>query len=135
MMKKMIAVGLMGMGFVVAQGCAVEPGGAEETSAVSGELNNACYSMQGINTTKRLFGGRDGHRVGPLGYAERSRRFPVTRLTFEVRVVDLSQQQQLRQHQGAILGQQDFTVDQNILPEHFVLRVTWWRPSVANRTC
>ena len=76
MMKKMIAVGLMGMGFRRGAGLR---GGArwwlEETSAVSGELNNNLLFDAGHQHDQGLFGGRDGHRVGPLGYAERSPGF------------------------------------------------------------
>jgi hypothetical protein len=109
-MKKMIAVGLMGMGFVVAQGCAVEPGGAEETSAASGELSSTCNSMQGINTTKASLAVAMALELG--------RWDPLNDLVVSGSKVALKSGVTCLKNNcantKAILGQQDFTVDQNI---------------------
>ena len=53
MIKKLMALGLMGMGFVVAQGCAVEQGSSEETGvAADAVVNAACYTNSGLKPTK-----------------------------------------------------------------------------------
>src|SRR6478752_6719901 len=52
MIKQVLAMGLMGMGFVVAQGCAVEQGSEESIGVADAAVGTQCYSMQGINTTK-----------------------------------------------------------------------------------
>ena len=51
MIKKLMALGLMGMGFVAAQGCAVEQGASEETG-VAADAVSACYTNYGLNPTK-----------------------------------------------------------------------------------
>ena len=51
MIKKLMAVGLMGLGLVAAQGCAVEQGTSEETG-VAADAVSACYTNYGVNTTK-----------------------------------------------------------------------------------
>jgi hypothetical protein len=111
MMKKVLAMGLMGMGFVVAQGCAVEQGSGEENTVASeAAVGSVCYSMQGINTTKASLAVAMGIELG--------RWDAVNDLVVSGSKVALKSGVTCVKNNcantKAILGQQDFTTDQNI---------------------
>ncbi|HYQ41378.1 MAG TPA: hypothetical protein VER11_05415 [Polyangiaceae bacterium] len=111
MMKKVLAMGLMGMGFVVAQGCAVEQGADEQASTASdGVVSTQCYSMQGINTTKASLAVAMGIELG--------RWDSLSDLVISGSKVVLKSGVTCVKNNcantKAILGQQDYTVDQNV---------------------
>jgi hypothetical protein len=108
MMKKMIAMGLMGMGFVVAQGCAV--GAVEDTSTVASELASACYNQQGIHTTKASLAVAMGIE---LGRWDTLNDLVVTNNKVYLKSTAVCIKNNCA-NTKAILGQQDFTPDQNV---------------------
>ncbi|HEY0467585.1 MAG TPA: hypothetical protein VGC79_25470 [Polyangiaceae bacterium] len=110
MMKKMIATGLMGIGFIVAQGCAVEQGADEQTGNLANELNNQCYSMQGINTTKASLAVAMGIELGRWDTVN-DLQVSGNKVILKPGVTCLKNN---CANTKAILGQQDFTADQNV---------------------
>jgi hypothetical protein len=109
-MKKMLATALMGMGFVVAQGCAVGQGSDEQTAVASEDLvNSQCYSMQGINTTKASLAVAMGIELGRWDTLN-DLQVSGSKVILKPGVTCIKDN---CANTKAILGQQDFTVDQN----------------------
>ena len=109
-MKKMIAAGLMGLGFVAAQGCMAEQGTDEQAGVATGELAAACNSMQGINTTKASLAVAMGIE---LGRWDTINDLQVTNNKVTLKSTAVCVKNNCA-NTKAILGQQDFTADQNV---------------------
>ncbi len=109
-MKKMIAMGLMGLGFVAAQGCAVEQGAEEQTGSVTGELSSQCNSMQGVQTTKASLAVAMGIELGRWDTAN-DLVVSGNKVILKPGITCLKNN---CANTKAILGQQDFTADQNV---------------------
>src|SRR6478752_3232779 len=109
-LKKMIAAGLMGLGFVAAQGCMAEQGTDEQAGVATGELAAACNSMQGINTTKASLAVAMGIE---LGRWDTINDLQVTNNKVTLKSTAVCVKNNCA-NTKAILGQQDFTADQNV---------------------
>jgi len=110
MMKQIMAMGLMGIGLVVAQGCAVEQGAGEQTAtAAAAVVGTQCYSMQGINTTKASLAVAMGIELGRWD-APNDLVVSGNKVALKQGVTCVSNN---CANTKAILGQQDFTADQN----------------------
>ncbi|HYQ00253.1 MAG TPA: hypothetical protein VER96_16365 [Polyangiaceae bacterium] len=110
MIKQVLAMGLMGMGFVVAQGCAVEQGSEESTGVADAAVGTQCYSMQGINTTKASLAVAMGIELGRWDTLN-DLVVSNNKVTLKPGVTCIANN---CANTKAILGQQDFTADQNV---------------------
>jgi hypothetical protein len=110
-MKKMIAASLMGMGLIAVQGCVAEQGTEDQAGVASADLvNSQCYSMQGINTTKASLAVAMGIELGRWDTIN-DLQISGNKVVLKPGVTCIKNN---CKNTKAILGQQDFTVDQNI---------------------
>jgi hypothetical protein len=109
-MKKIASVCLMAIGVVVAQGCVASQGAEEETSITSDGLSSTCYSMQGINTTKASLMVAMGIELGRWDTLN-DLAVSGSKVVLKSGVTCINNN---CANTKAILGQQDFTADQNV---------------------
>ena len=109
-MKKIASMCLMAMGVVVAQGCVAGTGTEDQAASTTEGVSSSCYSMQGINTTKASLMVAMGIELG--------RWDTLNDLVVSGNKVSLKSGVTCLVNNcantKAILGQQDFTVDQNV---------------------
>jgi len=109
-MKKIASMCLMTIGIVVAQGCVSGQDADEQASITTEGLSTSCYSMQGINTTKASLMVAMGIELG--------RWDTLNDLVVSGNKVQLKPGITCLKNNcantKAILGQQDFTADQNV---------------------